>query len=242
MRICSFPVQLAYHAEHVVRSFRGPQDRRLENTLLTSHAASRNQSWPHHPPTDQTGDRDTAASFLYSTPRRSHQQQPQLARLQSSESRGSRVRSAGLPSLASSPTRSFAAAEDQQAVEQPRPPAKHPSPLLPTRPPAARRAARIRRPRSAAAASPGGSPYHARVGLSPAVPRGLRWPPVSCPVGADVLALGACQVLPLGSPSRVSFCGPPVLLISVGGFEVRCFSSRSISMELGPVLLEILAL
>ncbi|KAG2620356.1 hypothetical protein PVAP13_3NG173900 [Panicum virgatum] len=72
---------------------------------------------------------------------------------------GSRVRSAGLPCLASSPTRSFAAAEDQQAVERrgPReasvPPPPHPPRLLP--PPAARRAARIPRPRSAAASPVG---------------------------------------------------------------------------------------
>jgi len=135
---------------------------------VTSHAASRNQSWPHHPPTDQTGDIDTAASFLYSTPRRSHQQQPQLARLQSSESRGSRVRSAGLPCLASSPTRSFAAAEDQQAVEQPRPPR---SIRPPSSPPT--RQQLDARPGSPAPdpppLPPWGPPDHARVGIFPAV-------------------------------------------------------------------------
>jgi hypothetical protein len=194
------------------------------------------------PSSTDRSDRQRGIIPLYSTPRRLHQQQ-HLAWLQSSESRGeAAVRSAGLPSLASSPTRSFAAAEDQQAVERrgsreaSLTPPPHPPRLFP---PPARRAARIRRPRSAAA-SPGARQSSRPIRIPPcsgrAFPRRSTWAAVDAGAVSRGRHRGRAWGLWSAAPS-VAVAGfrlrPAVLLISVGGFEVRCFSSRSISMELG---------
>ena len=145
MRICSVssPVGLPCRACGPVLP------RPTRQTLLTSQAASRNPSWPHHPPIDRT---DTAASVLYSAPRRLHQQQQLAAvqRVQRGAASGPRV---CLVSLAHplAPSQQRRTSKPSSAAA----PAKHPSPLLPTHPPAARRAARIPRPRSAAASPVG---------------------------------------------------------------------------------------
>ncbi|PUZ66667.1 hypothetical protein GQ55_3G346700 [Panicum hallii var. hallii] len=170
------------------------------------------------PSSTDRSDRHRGIIPLYSTPRRLHQQQ-HLAWLQSSES-GGKPRSGPRVCLLSlahplAPSQQRRTSKPSSAAA----PAKHPSPLLPTRPVSSRRQLDARPgsaapdppppPRAPARARGRFASPHARVGLSPAVPRGLRWTPVPCPVGAAVVALGACEVLPLRSPSRVSVCGPP---------------------------------
>ena len=164
MRICSVssPVGLPSRACGPVLP------RPTRQTLLTSQAASRNQSWPHHPPIDRT---DTAASsFLYSAPRRLHQQQQLAAvqRVQRGAASGPRV---CLVSLAHplAPSQQRRTSKPSSAAA----PAKHPSPLLPTRPVSSRRQQLDARPGSPAPdlppLPPWGPPDHARVGIFPAV-------------------------------------------------------------------------